>query len=61
MPSDVLSTVRAEDVISLCEEAPPHQGQGALLAVKAVIVPLTFLERDVLRAPETCAQKENTG
>lgn len=53
LPSDVLPTVGAEDVISLCEEASPHQGQGALLTVKAVVVPLTFLERDVLRAPET--------
>lgn len=52
-PSDVLSTVRTEDVVSLCEEASPHQGQGALLTVKAVVVPLAFLKRDVLCATQT--------
>lgn len=57
-PSDVLSTVRTEDVISLCKEAPSHQGQGALLTVKAIVVPLAFLERDVLCATQTCAQKK---
>lgn len=55
LPSDVLPTVGAEDVVSLREEAASHQGQGALLTVKAVVVPLTFLEGDVLRATETCA------
>lgn len=54
LPSDVLPTVGAEDVISLREEASSHQGQGALLTVKAVIVPLTFLKGDVLCATETC-------
>lgn len=53
LPSDVLPTVGTEDVVSLREEAAPHQGQGALLTVKAVVVPLTFLEGDVLRATET--------
>lgn len=53
LPSDVLSTVRTEDVISLCEEASPHQGQGALLTVKAVVVPLAFLKRDILCATQT--------
>lgn len=53
LPSDVLPTVGAEDVISLREEASSHQGQGALLTVKAVIVPLTFLKGDVLCATET--------
>lgn len=57
-PSDVLSTVRTEDVISLCEEASPHQRQRALLTVKAVVVPLAFLERDVLCATQTCARKK---
>lgn len=52
LPSDVLPTVGAEDVVSLREEAASHQGQGALLTVKAVVVPLTFLEGDVLRATE---------
>lgn len=52
-PSDVLSTVRTEDVVSLCEEASPHQGQGALLTVKAVVVPLAFLKRDILCATQT--------
>lgn len=59
LPSDVLSAVWTEDVVSLSEEASPHQGQGALLTVKAVVVPLAFLKRDVLCATETCAQ-ENT-
>lgn len=58
LPSDVLSTVRTEDVVSLCEEASAHQGQGTLLTVKAVVVPLAFLKRDVLCATETCAQKK---
>lgn len=57
-PSNILSTVRTEDVISLCEEASSHQRQGALLTVKAVVVPLAFLERDVLCATQTCAQKK---
>lgn len=52
-PSNILSTVRTEDVISLCEEASSHQRQGALLTVKAVVVPLAFLERDVLCATQT--------
>lgn len=52
-PSDVLPTVGAEDVVPLCEEASPHQGQGALLTVEAVIVPLAFLKGDVLGATET--------
>ena len=55
LPSDVLPTVGAKDVVSLREEAASHQGQGALLTVKAVVVPLTFLEGDVLRATEPCA------
>lgn len=53
LPSDVLSAVGTEDVIPLSEEASPHQGQGALLTVKAVVVPLTFLKRDVLCATKT--------
>lgn len=52
-PSDVLSTVRTEDVVSLCKEASAHQGQGTLLTVKAVVVPLAFLKRDILCATET--------
>jgi hypothetical protein len=51
--SDVFPTVGAQDVVPLCEEASPNQGEGALLAVKAVIVPLSFLKGDVLCASQS--------
>lgn len=50
--SDVLATLRAEDVITFGEEPTPNQGHGALLTVEAVIVPLAFLKRNVLAASE---------
>lgn len=53
-PSDVLAAVGTQDVIPLGEEASAHQGQGALLAVEAVVVPLPFLEGDVLCATDSC-------
>lgn len=56
LTSDVFPAVRAQDVIPFCEEASAHQGQGALLAVKAIIVPLPFLKGDVL-----CASKSADG
>lgn len=51
-PSDVFPTVRAQDVVPLGEEASPHQGQGALLTVEAVVMPLPFFKGDVLRASQ---------
>lgn len=51
--SDVFPAVGAQDVVPLCEEASAHQGQGALLAVEAVIVPLPLLKGDVLGAAES--------
>lgn len=54
--SDVFPTVRAQDVISFCEEASPHQGEGALLTIKTIIMPLPFLKGDVL-----CATKSTDG
>lgn len=60
--SDVFPTVRAQDVVSFCEEASPHQGEGALLAVKTVVVPLSLLKGDVLCATQSCEQtRKNTG
>lgn len=50
---DVLAALWAQDVVTFGEEAAPHQGHGALLAVEAVIVPLALLEGNVLAAPET--------
>lgn len=54
--SDVFPTVRAQDVIPFCEEASPHQGEGALLTIKTIIMPLPFLKGDVL-----CATKSADG
>lgn len=51
--SDVFPAVRAQDVISFCEEASPHQREGALLTVKTVVMPLPFLKGDVLRATKS--------
>lgn len=51
--SDVFPTVRAQDVVSFCEEASPHQGEGALLAVETVVVPLSLLKGDVLCATQS--------
>lgn len=53
VPSHVPATVRAQDVIFIGEEASPHQGQAALFAVKAIVVPLTLLKRYVLTATQT--------
>lgn len=52
--SDVFSAVGAQDVISFCEEASPHQWEGALLTVKTVVMPLPFLKGDVLCATKSC-------
>lgn len=57
VPSDVFPTVGAQDVVPLGEEASPHQGQGALLAVKAVVMPLPFLKGDVFCATQACEQR----
>ena len=51
--SDIFAALRAQDVVALGEEAPPHQGHGALLTVEAVVVPLALLEGDVLAASQT--------
>lgn len=56
LTSDVFPAVRAQDVIPFCEEAAAHQREGALLAVKAVVMPLPFLKGDVL-----CATKSADG
>lgn len=58
--SDVLPAVRAQDVVPLREEASPHQRQRALLAVKAVVVPLPLLEGDVLSAAQSCGRRKTT-
>ncbi|MEQ2158056.1 hypothetical protein GOODEAATRI_008316 [Goodea atripinnis] len=44
---------RTNDVIFERQEASPNQRHTALLAVEAVVVPLTIFKRDVLAAPET--------
>lgn len=51
------ATVGAQDVVSLGEEAPPHQRHGTLHAGEALAVPLTLLEGDVLGSGETCRQQ----
>ena len=58
--SDVLPAVGAQDVVPLREEASPHQRQRALLAVKAVVVPLPLLEGDVLGAAQSCGRRTRT-
>lgn len=50
---DVFSTLRAQDVIAFSEEATSNQGNGALLAVEAIIVPLAFLKRNILASTQT--------
>lgn len=55
--SDVLATVGAQDVITLCKEAASHQRKGAFLAVKAVIMPLPVLKADVLGATESYSRE----
>lgn len=47
---DVLAALRAQDIITLSEEATANQGHGALLTVEAVIVPLALLKGNVLAA-----------
>lgn len=49
----VLATLRAQDVITLSQEATANQRDGALLAVEAVVVPLALLKGNVLAASET--------
>lgn len=51
--SDVFATLGAQDVVTLGEETPAHQGDGALLTVEAVVVPLALFKRDVLTATQT--------
>lgn len=58
--SDFFATVWTHDVISLRQEATSHQGHGALLAVKAVIVPLALLEGDVLTPTKTYGRPHST-
>ena len=51
--SDIFDALGTQDVVAGRQEAPPHQGHGALLAVEAVVVPLTLLKRDVLAPSQT--------
>lgn len=51
--SDVFATLRAQDVVTLSEETPAHQGDGALPTVEAVMVPLTLFKGDVLTSTQT--------
>ena len=59
--SDVLPAVGAQDVVPLREEASAHERQRALLAVEAVVVPLPFLEGDVLGTTQACGGGRETG
>lgn len=54
---DVFATLGTHDLIAGRQKAPSHQGDGALLAVEAVVVPLTVFKRDVLAATQTCTSK----
>lgn len=51
--SDVFATLRAQDVVALGQEAATDEGDRALLAVEAVVVPLAFLKANVLTASKT--------
>lgn len=51
-PLHVLAALWAEDVVTLSEETTANQGNGALLTVEAVIVPLALLKGNVLAASE---------
>lgn len=48
----VFAALWAQDVITFGEEPTTDQGHGALLAVKAVVVPLALLKGNVLAASE---------
>lgn len=49
----VLATLGAQDIVAFSQEAATDQGDGALLTVEAVIVPLALLKGNVLAASET--------
>lgn len=57
--SDVFATVRTQDVVFLGQEATTHQGHGTFCTVKAVMVPLAFVERDILADAQTCSLQES--
>lgn len=42
--SDVFATFGAEDVIFACQETSSNQGNAAMFAVEAVIVPLALIK-----------------
>lgn len=52
----IFSTFRTQNVISLCKKATAHQGDGALLTVKTIAVPLTLLKGYVF-----CSSKPTYG
>ena len=52
------ATHRAEDVITISEEAAANQGRVTFVAQEAVTMPVTFLKRDELRASQTWKNTE---
>lgn len=50
---DVLAALWAQDVIAFGQKAAANQGDGALFAVEAVIVPLALLKGYILAASES--------
>lgn len=50
---DVLAALWAQDVIAFGQKAAANQGDGALFAVEAVIVPLALLKGNILAAAKS--------
>lgn len=50
---DVLAALWAQDVIAFSQKATANQGDGALFAVEAVVVPLALLKGNILAASKS--------
>lgn len=50
---DVLAALWAQDVVAFSQKAAANQGDGALFAVEAVIVPLALLKGNILAASKS--------
>lgn len=60
--SQLLGTVRAVDMISVDDEALVGQGEAALLAVEAVLMPgVSFIIHHIGAMTKPCIVKDRTG